>query len=66
MKLAIAAGCTAALLLAGCAPVVYTKADVDGRVVCNEDRMDAVEREAKRRMTTVVWVNCPTATLRVI
>ena len=29
--------------LAACAPVELTKADVDGKVVCNPDRMDAVE-----------------------
>lgn len=65
MKLALAAGC-ATLLLAACAPVQYTKADIDGRVVCNEDLMERVEREARRNATTVQWVNCPRATLRVI
>ena len=51
--------------LCGCAPVQYTKADVDGRVVCNTDRMDQVERAARREMKEIRWLNCPLATLRV-
>jgi len=54
------------LLLSGCAPVQYTKADLDGRVVCNTDVMEQVEQKARRSFTQVIWVNCPTATLRVI
>jgi hypothetical protein len=58
--------CIAALLLAGgCAPQPYTHADLDGRVVCDSDRMDQVERTARRDNTHVEWVNCPTARLRV-
>jgi hypothetical protein len=54
------------LLLSGCASAPLTKADVDGRVVCNVDRMDQVERAARRTFAEVHWVNCPRATLRVV
>ena len=53
-----------ALLLTGCAPPL-TKADVDGLVVCNGDRMDRLEREARREHKEIHWVRCPQATLRV-
>ena len=56
----------AALAMSGCAPVHYAKADIDGLIVCNSEAMDAVERQAKRNFAKVVWVRCPTATLRVI
>ena len=52
-------------VLTACAPVQLSKADVDGRVVCNADRMDQVERAARRENREVHWVNCPLATLRV-
>lgn len=60
------AGLAALLLLAGCAPIQYTKADVDGRIVCDADKMDQVERVARRQFASVHWVNCPKVTLRVI
>ena len=65
MKRLIVVG-IAALLAAACAPVQYSKADIDGRIVCNTDLMDQVERQAKRSFATVYWVNCPRATLRVV
>ena len=52
--------------LAGCATPPLTKADVDGRIVCNSDQMDQVERAARRAGTLVRWVNCPQATLRAV
>ncbi len=55
-----------ALLLSACAQAPLTKAEVDGTVVCHADRMDQVERVARRNNTAVYWVNCPRATLRVI
>lgn len=55
-----------AVLLSGCAPAPLNKADVDGRVVCNVDYMDQVERVARRENKYVQWVNCPRATLRVV
>jgi hypothetical protein len=58
--LAVAAG------LSACAPAPMTKADVDGLVVCNEDRMDQVERAAHRENKDILWVHCPRATLRVV
>lgn len=63
-KLFAVAGVAGALLIAGCAPAPMTKADVDGRIVCNEVQMDQVERQARRNATQVHWVNCPVATLR--
>ncbi|HTL76361.1 MAG TPA: hypothetical protein VL654_08570 [Casimicrobiaceae bacterium] len=62
--LALSIACAAAALC-GCAPAPYTKADVDGRIVCNTDRMDQVERAARREMKEIHWLNCPLATLRV-
>jgi hypothetical protein len=55
----------AALLLSACASMSMTKADLDGRVVCNVDRMDQVERAARREFKDVHWVHCPQAVLRV-
>jgi len=54
------------VLVSGCASAPLTKADVDGRVVCNVDRMDQVERAARRTFGEIRWVNCPRATLRVV
>jgi hypothetical protein len=55
-----------ALLVTACAQAPLTKAEVDGTIVCHPDRMDQVERTARRHNTAVYWVNCPRATLRVI
>jgi hypothetical protein len=66
MKRIVFAGIIASLVMSGCAPVPYTKADLDGRVVCHPDVMEAVAQDAKRKFTQVIWVRCPTATLRVI
>jgi hypothetical protein len=54
----------ATIVLAGCAPAPMTKADVDGRIVCNTDRMDQVERSARRENKEVHWLHCPQAVLR--
>jgi len=65
MKLILAATLVAAgALLCGCAPQPLTKAEVDGLVVCNSDRMAEVEAKARREHVEVHWVNCPRATLR--
>ena len=53
-----------AFALAGCAPQPLTKADVDGRIVCDPDKMEQVERDALHRNATLHWVHCPQATLR--
>jgi hypothetical protein len=50
--------------LSGCAPAPLTKADVDGRVVCDVDRMDQVERAVRHTFRDVHWMNCPRAVLR--
>jgi hypothetical protein len=63
-KLLAVAGAACLLALTGCAPAPLTKADVDGRIVCNSDQMDQVERQARRTATQVLWVNCPVVTLR--
>ena len=60
----IIASLTALPLLVGCAPAPLTKADVDGRIVCNVDQMDQVERMAMRANRQVLWMNCPRAVLR--
>ena len=54
------------LLLAGCAPAPLTRADVEGRLVCNVDYMDQVERAARHKMAEVRWYNCPTVKLHVV
>ena len=54
----------ATLLAAGCAPAPLTRADVDGQVVCDVDRMDQVQRAARHEFKSVHWVNCPQAVLR--
>ena len=56
----------AGLVLAGCAPVTYTKADLDGKVVCHAEQMDQVERQVRKSFATVMWYNCPRAVLRVV
>ena len=60
MSILVAAG-----VLPGCGSVHYTKADLDGRIVCDTDRMDRIERAARRENKEVHWVSCPLATLRV-
>jgi hypothetical protein len=65
MKSLVIAG-IAGVLLSGCAPLQYTKADIDGLIVCNADAMERVEQKARRNFAQVIWVHCPTATLRVI
>ena len=65
MKPMLAATLAAAgLILCACAPQPLTKADVDGLVVCNADRMAEVEAKARREHVELHWVNCPHATLR--
>ena len=54
----------AAAVMAGCAQASLTRADVDGRIVCNTDRMDQVERAARRENKEVHWLQCPQAVLR--
>ena len=63
-QLFVIAGLAGTLLLTGCAQAPLTKAEVDGRIICNEMQMDQVERQAKRNMAQVHWVNCPVVTLR--
>jgi hypothetical protein len=52
--------------LTGCATQQQplTAADVDGRVICNYDRMDELDRKARIQGHQLVWLNCPRATLR--
>ena len=58
------AGVAGIALCAGCAQAPLTKAEVDGRVVCDSERMAKVEQQARLDNRAVVWVNCPTVTLR--
>ena len=55
-----------ASLMGGCATPQYTAEDLDGRVVCDQRVMAAVEHEAHRNAADVRWINCPTATIRVV
>lgn len=68
MKALLASALVAAAggVMAACAPQALTKADVDGKVVCNPDRMDQVERAARRAGIQVYWINCPQAVLRAV
>jgi len=54
--------------LMGCATTQQplTKADVDGRVICNYDRMDELDRKARMQGHQLIWMNCPRATLRAV
>ena len=61
-----AAAVIATALLCSCATPQYTGADLEGRVVCDEAQMRAIEHAARRNFTEVHWVNCPTATIRVV
>jgi hypothetical protein len=56
----------AAGLMAGCAPQPLTKAEVDGKIVCNSDKMYDVEQHARHQGFQVQWVNCPQAVLRAV
>lgn len=58
------AGVAGVALCAGCAQAPLTKADVDGRIVCDSYRMAKVETQARLDNRDVRWVNCPTVTLR--
>lgn len=58
------AGVAGIALCAGCAQAPLTKADVDGRIVCDSARMSKVEHQARQDNREVRWVNCPTVTLR--
>ena len=62
----VLAGLVATFAMAGCTPVHYAKADLDGLVVCHPDAIEAAERYARRNFAQVIWLRCPTATLRVI
>ncbi len=55
-----------AALAAGCATPPPTRADLDGRYVCNADRMARVDREARLEGKEIHWVHCPLAKLRVV
>lgn len=66
MKTLVIAGIAGLFLLSGCAPMQYTKAEVDGLVVCNSDVMERVEHQARKSFAQVIWVNCPRGTLRAI
>ena len=67
MKTLVLLGCAlTVLVLAGCAPAPLTRADVDGKLICNADYMDQVERNARHRAAELHWVNCPTVKMTVV
>ena len=55
-----------AMLIQGCASAPLTDAYLDGLVICNKQKMDQIERAAKRSLKEIRWVNCPTETIRVV
>ena len=63
-KLFVLAGIPGLFLAAGCAPVAITKADIDGRIVCDDQRMQQAEQQARKINASVQWVNCPQMVLR--
>jgi hypothetical protein len=67
MKTLVVSICALSVLgLAGCASAPLTRADVDGKLVCNADYMDQVERSARMHMAELHWVNCPQVKLKVV
>lgn len=54
------------LVASGCATRPLVAEDVDGRVVCDQDRMAQIEANARKANTEIRWISCPTATLRVV
>ena len=67
MQTLIVSACALSLLcIAGCATAPLTRAQLDGKIVCNKDYMDQVERNAHRQLADVRWVNCPTVQLHVV
>lgn len=54
------------MLAAGCATAPPTRADLDGRYVCNADRMAQVDRAARLEGKEVHWLHCPLAKLKVV
>ena len=67
MKALVVSVCALSVLgLAGCAAAPLTRAEVDGKLVCNQDYMDQVERSAHSRMAELHWVNCPKVKLVVV
>ncbi len=61
MKTFVLLSCALTVLaLAGCAPAPLTRADGDGKVACNADYMDQVDRQARQHFAEIHWVRCPT------
>jgi hypothetical protein len=58
-------GVAVCMLLAGCAPAAYNKAQVEpDRFACDFEMMQRVEQAAMKRPLQIIWVNCPQRTLR--
>ena len=50
---------SAAMLVVGCGSVPVQQADSDTLVVCDQRKVDQVERQAKLTHAQVRWVRCP-------
>jgi len=61
----VLSGMASVAVLAACAGAPPTRADLDGRVVCDAERMASVEARAQRDGVGLRWVNCPRVMLRV-
>ena len=58
-------GAVGAMLAGGCATAPLTAAGYDGDRICNAARMQQTESAARRVGSRVLWVNCPSTTIRV-
>ena len=51
----------AALAVVACASAPVDRADGDGVIACDANRMAQVERDARRTFKEVHWLHCPQA-----
>lgn len=47
------------LVLAGCAAAPQTRAEAGSRFACDGEKMDRIDREARRDNKEVRWLRCP-------
>lgn len=60
MKTLALLGCALTVfVVAGCAPAPLTRADGDGKLACNANYIDQVDRQARQHFAEVHWVHCP-------
>jgi hypothetical protein len=64
MSRLVLGGLAVCILLAGCAPAAYNKAQAPDGLTCDYAAMSRVEQGSMGRAHTIVWVNCPQRSLR--